>query len=194
MLLSQLREGTRGLHVRLEASVDLMSPALTRARYTALLKRFYGFYAPVERMLQGRQAWGDLGLAAEQRTKVPSMRADLSAVGLDQSEIDSIPLCPSDALPPFESFEDLLGCMYVVEGATLGGQIISRHLNARFGMDKSSGCAFFESYGQEVGPMWKSFVAALTSYPATPDQSERIVGAARCTFQSFQGWLESESA
>ena len=178
--------------MRLETSLDLMSPALTRARYTQLLKRFYGFYAPVERTLLEKQAWRDLGLPSEERRKVPAMQADLSAVGLDQSEIDSIPLCPGGALPPFESFEDLLGCMYVVEGATLGGQIISRHLDERFGMDKRSGCAFFASYGQQVGPMWKTFVAALTGYPATADQSERIVDSACGTFRSFHTWLESD--
>ena len=89
MLLNQLRERTRSLHARLEASLDLMSPALTRARYTQLLKRFYGFHAPVERVLLEKQAWRDLGLPSEERRKVPAMQADLSAVGLDQSEIDS---------------------------------------------------------------------------------------------------------
>ena len=84
--------------------------------------------------------------------------------------------------------------MYVLEGATLGGQIISRHLQTQLGINEKSGCAFFGSYGQEVGPLWKSFIAVLSKYPKTQAQNEKIVQSACRTFQSFQDWQKAETA
>lgn len=189
MLLQRLRERTAPLHARLEAVADLMSPTLSRARYGALLKRFYGYYQPLERLLSKWTDWSGLDLQLERRRKLPAMLTDFAALGVEAMEIDAIALCPS--LPGVDSLEDALGCLYVFEGATLGGQVISRHLQARFGMDARTGSAFFGSYGPEVGPMWKRFVAALTSYPATAPQGERIIQAACRSFQSFGAWLES---
>ena len=194
MLLNALRERTRIYHDQLESSVEVMSPGLTPGRYLALLKSFYGFYLPVESSLQARGEWNHLDIDFSRRTKIPRMHQDFASLGLDEAQIAKIPLCPVSALPPLVSFDDALGCAYVLEGATLGGQVISRHLHGLFDMDSTSGCAFFGSYGSEVGPMWKSFVAALNSYPTTAEQSERIIVSACRTFESFHHWLAQKAS
>lgn len=40
--------------------------------------------------------------------------------------------------------------MYVLEGATLGGQIISRSLGGRFGLTPQTGLRFCSSYGAQA--------------------------------------------
>ena len=38
-------------------------------------------------------------------------------------------------LPPLETQADAFGCLYVLEGATLGGRVISRHIERALGLD-----------------------------------------------------------
>jgi heme oxygenase len=45
-------------------------------------------------------------------------------------------------LPDIEDWPRMLGCLYVLEGATLGGQIISRHLQRTLHIDAINGAAF----------------------------------------------------
>jgi len=168
-----------------------MSPALTRERYLGLLQSFYGFYLPLERNLVQRAEWSLAGLTFERRIKLPWLLADLAELGLSKEAIDHLPICPVSALPAVERFEEALGCLYVLEGATLGGQVISRHLQRTLGLGKGSGGAFFSSYGPEVGPMWTEFVAALNGYPQTPLQHDLIVSSACNTFQAFDQWFLS---
>lgn len=190
--LSELRERTRVYHQRLEASVDVMSPALTRSRYLILLKSFYGFYLPLEAWLTARVEWLDAGLDFRRREKLPRLRQDFAALGLDDAQVEAIPICPASALPAVDTFEEALGCAYVLEGATLGGQHISRHLHGLFAMDEQSGSAFFRSYGIEVGPMWKSFVAVLNENSVEEGRREQIIVSACNTFQALHRWLGPE--
>jgi heme oxygenase len=78
--------------------------------------------------------------------------------------------------------------LYVTEGATLGGQIISRHLEQTLGLSARRGAAFFGSYGLQVGAMWRTFCAILQTQ--TPvDQEDAAIAAARQTFIAIHQWL-----
>jgi heme oxygenase len=79
--------------------------------------------------------------------------------------------------------------MYVLEGATLGGRVISRHLAAR-GIGPDTGGAFFAGYGNQTGEMWKSFSAAMGAYAeAHPESTGRMAEAADETFILLERWL-----
>ncbi len=54
-----------------------------------------------------------------------------------------------------------LGCLYVLEGATLGGQVLSRRSAEPFGFTRAHGCAFFHRYGDQVGPLWQACCSVL---------------------------------
>jgi heme oxygenase len=82
-----------------------------------------------------------------------------------------------------------LGTAYVLEGATLGGQIITRHLQQELGIQPECGGAFFHSYGASVAPMWREFVEVLNTYPATEDEQVALVASACETFSSLEAWL-----
>ncbi|MBC7548517.1 MAG: biliverdin-producing heme oxygenase, partial [Polaromonas sp.] len=93
------------------------------------------------------------------------------------------------ALPDLATPLKLFGCLYVLEGATLGGQIITRHLHASLGLTPQSGGSFFSGYGPHTGSRWKEFCAHLTAFAAQLDSDAEIVDSANATFDSLDRWL-----
>jgi heme oxygenase len=190
-ILVQIKERTQPHHERVEANLGVMDPGLTRAGYRVLLARFRGFHHPVERRLDVLAPWAALGLEAAERRKTPWIDADLRALGMDGEAIARLPVC--SALPALETVGHALGSLYVLEGATLGGAFISRHLARTLGVDAASGGAFFASYGERRGPMWKSFGRALERYVEGRGGEEEILAGACDTFIRLDHWLTPPS-
>lgn len=188
MILSHLKERTRPQHERVEQRLPLLRDDLSTEAYRDLLTRFHGFYAPLEARLCAVRGWDGVGVDPAGRLKTPLLRRDLVVLDVDA---DALPRCP--ALPDVDTLARALGAMYVLEGATLGGQLIRRHLARTLDLSPDRGCAFFASYGDRVGPMWKTFGAALSTWAdAHPQEEDEIVDAAAQTFTRLDAWLAAE--
>ena len=61
-----------------------------------------------------------------------------------------------------------MGCLYVLEGATLGGVVIRRHPEQKLRLGPDNGAAFFHAYGPDTGRRWREFCGALEL--ALPDR------------------------
>jgi heme oxygenase len=59
--------------------------------------------------------------------------------------IARLPQCQT--LPVIDSGPTCLGVLYVLEGATLGGQILRREIASRLRLDADNGAAFLDVYG-----------------------------------------------
>jgi heme oxygenase (biliverdin-IX-beta and delta-forming) len=79
------------------------------------------------------------------------------------------------------------GSLHVLEGSTLGGQVIAPRLERSLGFADGRGYTFFRSYGREVGAMWRGLGARLLALPAPA--GEAAVGSAQLTFARLHGWL-----
>ena len=78
----------------------------------------------------------------------------------------------------------------MLEGATLGGQIVARQGHDALGIDAVSGGSFHACYGGRTGEMWRSFRAALESYcGADEGRTGEALEAAAATFEAFERWL-----
>ena len=97
-------------------------------------------------------------------------------------------------LPTLDGLSAALGCWYVLEGASLGGQIISRQVRASLGMTGETGARFFQGYAERTGEMWKRFRAVLTAWVVTPEEQERSIRAALGTFRTLRRWCRQEPA
>lgn len=180
--LAHVRARTRELHERAEALVDL-STLCTAERYRTLLSLFLGFHGPLERRL-ARVDLRAVGLDLDARLKAPLLEADLRCLGVDPGQV---PAC--DDLPGLPALPEALGCLYVLEGSTLGGQVISRHLRKTMGIVPGHGGSFFASDGRDVGAMWRDFCRALeVGCPGEPE-AIRAAESAVLTFSSFNHWL-----
>ena len=188
-LLEALRTGTALLHVALEKRLPFFSEHLDADWYRRLLQAYYGFYAPMEAALYDSGLIPD-GLDPEPRVKTPTLVRDLYALGLDDDAINALPLCSH--LPTFDTPAACLGALYVLEGATLGGQVLRREMAQRLGVAVDNGGAFLDVYGAETGRRWKDFLVYLGNLPLDMPAKQRAVIAARSTFSGFEQWLDSQ--
>jgi heme oxygenase len=186
LLLDRLRNETADRHQRLEAALNLTRPDLTRPRWTNLVARFYGFYQPWEAAVQRSVNGGELAAMAAQRRKVAWLERDLSDLAVSPADLAALPRC--QRLPSLDSAARVLGSMYVLEGATLGGQHISKHVERTLGLSNGRGYSFFRSYGPDTGRMWQAFRQTLSALAPAMD-ADIMVEAACETFDRFHNWL-----
>src|SRR6185369_16511131 len=111
------------IHQLIERRVPVFREGFNLEDYTQLVESFFGFWAPVEKGLSTLAPLRDPDLALQSRFKCSLLRKDLLILGRDPA---TVPQC--EKLPRLDTFLQGLGCLYVLEGSTLGSQIISRHL------------------------------------------------------------------
>ena len=186
-LRQELRRETADLHRRLEVDLGLLESQLSLDRYRRVLELFFGFYAPVEGGLARVAAAGrPLGLPLRARTAL--IESDLLSLGLSRREIAGLPRCAD--LPRLSCPEDLAGCLYVLEGACLGGQMIAPALRERLGVTKGSGASFFTGDAEGTAARWRLFLAWLEGLARAGSATAEIVASARATFLAFARWVE----
>ncbi|KPW31670.1 Bacteriophytochrome heme oxygenase BphO [Pseudomonas coronafaciens pv. atropurpurea] len=185
-LLDALRAETKQLHVRLEKRMPFFSPVLNHALYLRLLQAYYGFYAPLEVALHD-SGLVPCALSPDERIKTTVLVKDLRALEMSEHQIGQLPHCMQ--LPVIDSPGACLGVMYVLEGATLGGQVLRREILKRIGLDEQSGAAFLDVYGVQTGPRWKAFLNYLDNVPRDVVFTEAAAVAAHSTFSCFEHWL-----
>ncbi|MFP2958601.1 biliverdin-producing heme oxygenase [Myxococcus sp. 1LA] len=193
--MQRLKSETRPHHERTEAQVRLMDADLTPTAYRRHLEALFGFYVPLEARLAELGLDAMTGLSVHSRWKVPLLVEDLHALGHDDASLARLPLCAE--LPSLAGVPDALGCLYVLEGSTLGGQLILRHLRRHFDGTPLGTFSFFRAYGDDVGPQWRAFgeavnLASVTSSDVAFDA--RAVKGAQDTFDAFAAWLRQEHA
>lgn len=168
----------------------LLEPGLSLEGYRRHLEALHGLFAPLEAELE-RKLSGELPeLRTVERWKLPLLVKDLEALGHDASSLARLPR--ATLLPPLTGLPEALGCFYVLEGSTLGGQLILRHLQRHL---TGAPVAFFRAYGEEVGPMWRAFgevVSQASAAAASEDFDARVVQGAKDTFDAFTAWLSQE--
>jgi heme oxygenase len=187
VILLRLKQATAARHAAIEARSVLLDPGLSRATYCACLRRLFGYYAPLELRLLRSHAWPGVGLAYGDRHKTPQLSQDLAALGVTPEELEQTPMC--HGLPDLRTPARLFGCLYVIEGATLGGQIVTRHLQARLGVTPRCGGAFFSGYAEHTGSHWKAFGAHLSAFAQASGAEDEIVAGAHETFDTLGHWL-----
>lgn len=108
-------------------------------------------------------------LQLKQRAKLPLIEKDLASLALENRTADSHIL-------EFENEHEALGAMYVIEGSTLGGNVIAKQLSKTEGFDEVT-FNFFGCYQENTGPMWKNFKEVLDTEVAEENYQEVLSGA-----------------
>jgi len=185
----RLKRETADVHRRLEAELGLLDPNLSLARYRQILELFFGFYAPLEGGME-RLASAGLAVGFPLRDRTGLIESDLLSIGLSRREVAGLPRCC--ALPRLSSSAELAGCLYVIEGACLGGQFIAPVLRERLGVAASSGASFFIGDAQGTAARWSLFLAWLEGLERDGAVTDEIVTSARATFVAFAQWVQRD--
>ena len=181
-----LRTGTAAEHADLERSLDLLDPDLDHSRLAGVLARMHGFWVAAE---AGLDVWAARfpddarAVSWERRRRADLFAADLAALGAPAA--DSGPDLPAPG-----GTDEALGRLYVLEGSTLGGAFIDRHLAA---LPAFSGLRLraFSPYGARTGAMWHAFRSVTRARVAAGGDPATMVAAARQTFGALARWCGS---
>ncbi len=178
-LPERLRAETRAHHDETEARIRLPG---TLTAYRAQLETYHGFIFPLERRLVETLGAESPWLAG--RLKAAHLTEDLMALGATPAQVTQIPECAD--LPGASHEAQCVGILYVLEGSTLGGQMIAAHLAKT--LDSNVSCRYFRSYGPDVMRMWKAFKLGLMERVAR-EHHDVVVHSAQSTFSKLHAWF-----
>ena len=182
-LRQQLKRETAPEHRLLEERLALTADTVTLGEYVHYLACTYGYYAGVEPVLRASSHLAALGIDAAP-SKLEALARDLAFFGKDTPSAPA----PEAYVPPHDAIPELLGCCYVFEGAALGGLVLYRQFENRFGLSHGSGAAFLYGEGRDTARRWARCVEALDRTTLTPAEEQACIGAARATFRSLDRW------
>jgi heme oxygenase len=189
--IQKLRQATEADHRAVEDAVPLLRKGLSIARYVQCLVQIYGIVATwEERAVQVAPSWLQSALIARQRK--PLLELDLAWFGQTQpgqTEKDN----QRPTLPAMNNLPSLLGTMYVMEGSTLGGIFIARHVEAALHLSEGRGNSYFRGNGNRTGPMWNEFCEVLKQRIPN-DQTDAVVVSAKAMFATFAAWMRRNPA
>ncbi len=190
MFLEQLRNNTASLHKALEQtpiSVKLLSANVTAEDYALYLEKLYGFLVVFDELIFPKVQH----LFPGTHTKSHLIEADLIALGRNINNKKKI--SKEIISYQFETVEDAIGGLYVLEGSTLGGMVIHKHLFDKLGEHISGSTNYLTVYGNQTGSTWKAFIDRLNEAALQYNQ-EDIIGGAKKTFAILHDWMTEKIA
>ncbi len=191
MDLVRLRQATADQHAATESSVPLMSGSLTRAEYIAMLRRFYRIVTAWDRWADAH-APADLTLLRKGPRRATLLAADLAALGEPAfSDEEACSRRMTETVVAGDSRAVFLGRMYVMEGSTLGGQYIARHVEEQLSLTPGIGNAYFYGYGAETMARWREFKMVLAALPEKATGT--VIASARNMFALFAEAMRDEN-
>lgn len=193
-IMMQLREKTAPQHHRAEQNrytVAMLNRTMTLEQYGEYLAKFYGFVRPLEQRLEERPEWRRIGFDISARMKSRLLEADLAGLGWSGQAIINAPDCL--ALPDVSTFPRALGCLYVLEGSTLGGQMLTKLLIKYLPVSPETNARYLNSYGDAVRARWDEFRGMLTGQAHSGEDEREMLSAAGETFDRLHDWLEQSS-
>ncbi len=185
-LREHLRLVTRDAHLRLEAEVDFDGRLTSLTVYRSFLEDFFRFVSPVEAVL-GRLDLKKFGIDYSSRRKLSWIEADLRDLGHTGESLENLP--KFEGAPHLAEPAEALGAMYVLEGSSLGRQVMLGKLGARLNISPDWAGHFFSGYGKQTGVMWHSFVTVLNEVGRAPEAACLIETASLASFAAFEKCL-----
>jgi len=177
-----LKQETAMFHQEAEKLlIEKLHTITSPEHYISLLQTFYGFYKPTEEVAHcfvSKDVLPDI----DERKKCNWIESDLKALGYKEVS----PLC--SRIPKVNSLPQALGCMYVLEGSTLGGRVICKMLKQNHHLSTvTNAFHFFNGYGEETGSKWVAFQQCINHFDM---DHELIVASANETFSLFHNWIK----
>lgn len=178
-LLELLRYETRDLHEALHVHpllAPLVSDTVTLDDYRYALLAFDAFYTAIEARI-----------SIEQPFASAPVREWLS---YDMAYQNLTPIQVECDLPTLDTPSRLWGYLYVKQGSTLGGSVMTKALRRHLGLQPMTEQRFFSGYGDGNGPEWKKFIENLFLNASSLHLREMTETAKAC-FQGVAGTCDT---
>ncbi|WP_345949860.1 biliverdin-producing heme oxygenase [Mucilaginibacter sp. PAMB04274] len=183
MLSELLKEHTLTNHQQLEKMlVQRMKAIRSTDGYIDLLQLFYTYFGGLEQEIDRYITATELP-DYQQRRKSAALANDITALGgTPQAKAFGT------ALPTIQNTTQAYGALYVIEGSTLGGKIISKMMAQQLDIKDSTGLSFFNSYGDNTELMWDTFKQTLNNRVKSEGEAAEVIESANQTFGKFKEW------
>ena len=178
LLWTQLRKSTRDAHAQAEASLAPLAQPDSLTRYVALLCVLWGFQAPLERLLAHQELPSAVDWPA--RRRLGALAADLTDLGVTGASLPE-----AAGLPALAGPGAVWGALYVSEGATLGGRVLRRQVQARLGPVPAR---FLDGRGDRTQPMWRDLGRLADLYVTSQQGRQLARQTAIQAFATFSTW------
>lgn len=189
--VERMREATRAEHERTERAVvgRHFEDGMDRDGFRAFLEALLGFHRPVDSLLAPacRRHLEEY----EYRGRTARLERDLRTLGLSDEALDDVETMCGRELPVPDAPERLLGCLYVVEGAELGGRVIWKQLRKILDDETLEADAFFGTGAGRARERWRRFGDVFDRHVTPGAPFEEALSAARATFRAYRGWVSS---
>lgn len=183
-----LREATRAIHDDFESGLKIAAPDADRDDYLVFIGAMYGWLQPFEARLWQR-GWPAHLLPAARASKSAWLESDLRAASLDDAAIAQLPRAAW--APDLDSAAGRIGTAYVLEGAQLGSQLLSRTLKPRLAPWPARWLA---GYGEQASACWLAFRKEAELQLADDVARADAAAAARAAFSALSGWFRERGA
>jgi heme oxygenase len=175
--LSLIREATRERHQMLDESDWFTNAIQDFNAYSNHIATLEAFYREAESSLRPfAESLTLRGFDPVGRRKGEALAAELAELSAYSKVAPDL----SGAFPTLPNFSAAIGCIYVLEGSTLGGMILAGRIRKRLGWESR----FYGIYGARTSEMWQSFKAALEAARAEVDPAS-LVTAAQSVFDAY---------
>lgn len=183
----RLREETRLEHKLVEAACRLPNGVQNLSDYKKCLLNFYGIIHPLEQHIATFSKWENMGLYLQKLVRTPDLKKDLRLMNVNPKLWRKASV---HALPSLPEIPFALGALYVLEGSTLGGQIIMSVLKEKMSTPLGIPCGFFTGRGETTGLLWRQFCTILDAYGEQfPETHSDVTEGAKRTFNAIASWF-----
>lgn len=186
-LSHRLKLNTLPVHQQLEKSlISKMRSISSVDQYIKLLQFFYSYFSALEDQINNYitiEMLPDYFI----RRKTKNMIEDIEYFeGVLPKKLSK------EKLPEIKNHLQAFGALYVIEGSTLGGKIISKMMETKLNFNNTKGFTFFNGYGNDTETMWQSFKYALNKQSLNERNDNEIINTANSTFTKFNMWLNEK--
>ena len=185
-LMEHLKESTREMHDSAESSQfqgHLTHGRLPLDSYVDYLEQLYLVHGTIEREIQKHAPGSSFdGVVTQEQLQVPFLKRDLEHFKRSPEKIKAVPSTEnllkeiarlSDSCPPA-----LLGMHYVLLGSKHGAKFIAKSCKEKYQLDDSGGVVYFDPYGPNFMPLWKSFKESMNKIEINESEMNTMCDAA----------------
>lgn len=187
-VLAELRLATAEMHKAVERKTPFFDPAFDRMAYVRWLDVMHPFYAAVDAAV--RESGFGRASGWDYRPRCGLIETDLMHLATrGPAEVrGSIGLLqPVAAL---RTVGEVAGMLYVIEGSSLGGQVLLKVLGRAAGVTASAGASFFSPHGDDPRPRWGAYIELLGRSCTDSGSVQDAVRGATVAFSVLGLWID----
>lgn len=181
--MMSLRRATEDAHKSVDSDLRRGDWLSSASSYAAFLERTLRFHRIVETALAPIAPRIE-GLDYTDRRRSPLLEGDLAA--LARAGVFPSPAAEKPVQAPpllISGVGAAFGCLYVVEGSTLGGMVLARWIESRLGYDRDFGACSFAARPGTTMRRWRAFGELVEAHVTSAPRDRTVMAAvAQTTF------------